>query len=67
MAALPTILNKSCPFIPIMPYIVLDSFISKCFCQVSDQLCAKYSKEYGKLCRTNQIGTVNDRVGNFFH
>lgn len=30
--------------------------------QVSDQLCAKYSKEYGKLCRTNQIGTVNDRV-----
>ncbi|TMS12806.1 IST1-like protein [Larimichthys crocea] len=28
---------------------------------VSDQLCAKYSKEYGKLCRTNQIGTVNDR------
>ena len=32
--------------------------------QVSDQLCAKYSKEYGKLCRTNQIGTVNDRVDN---
>lgn len=30
--------------------------------QVADQLCAKYSKEYGKLCRTNQIGTVNDRV-----
>lgn len=29
---------------------------------VSDQLCAKYSKEYGKLCRTNQIGTVNDRM-----
>ncbi|XP_035275293.1 IST1 homolog isoform X2 [Anguilla anguilla] len=29
---------------------------------VSDQLCAKYSKEYGKLCRTNQIGTVNDRL-----
>lgn len=30
--------------------------------QVSEQLCAKYSKEYGKLCRTNQIGTVNDKV-----
>uniref|UniRef100_A0ABI7WBQ1 IST1 homolog n=2 Tax=Felinae TaxID=338152 RepID=A0ABI7WBQ1_FELCA len=29
---------------------------------VADQLCAKYSKEYGKLCRTNQIGTVNDRL-----
>ncbi|KAL4630276.1 hypothetical protein GN956_G16106 [Arapaima gigas] len=29
---------------------------------VSDQLCAKYSKEYGKLCRTNEIGTVNDRL-----
>ncbi|XP_048829007.1 IST1 homolog [Brienomyrus brachyistius] len=29
---------------------------------VSDQLCAKYSKEYGKLCRTNQIGTVNSRL-----
>ncbi|XP_063556393.1 IST1 homolog isoform X7 [Gorilla gorilla gorilla] len=29
---------------------------------VADQLCAKYSKEYGKLCRTNQIGTVNDRA-----
>ncbi|XP_029950809.1 IST1 homolog isoform X3 [Salarias fasciatus] len=29
---------------------------------VCDQLCAKYSKEYGKLCRTNQIGTVNDRL-----
>lgn len=29
---------------------------------VADQLCAKYSKEYGKLYRTNQIGTVNDRV-----
>ncbi|XP_077569799.1 IST1 homolog isoform X1 [Stigmatopora nigra] len=29
---------------------------------VSDQLCAKYSKEYGKLCRTNQIGTVNERL-----
>lgn len=33
--------------------------------QVADQLCAKYSKEYGKLCRTNQIGTVNDRVMNW--
>ncbi|KAH0619743.1 hypothetical protein JD844_000689 [Phrynosoma platyrhinos] len=31
-------------------------------CQVADQLCAKYSKEYGKLCRSNQIGTVNDRL-----
>nr|KAF6410157.1 IST1 factor associated with ESCRT-III [Rousettus aegyptiacus] len=29
---------------------------------VADQLCAKYSKEYGKLCKTNQIGTVNDRL-----
>uniref|UniRef100_S4RRI6 IST1 homolog n=1 Tax=Petromyzon marinus TaxID=7757 RepID=S4RRI6_PETMA len=29
---------------------------------VSDQLCAKYSKEYGKLCRTNQTGTVNERL-----
>ncbi|KAM7015461.1 IST1 homolog [Tautogolabrus adspersus] len=29
---------------------------------VSDQLCAKYSKEYGKLCKTNQIGTVNERL-----
>ncbi|KAM4722399.1 IST1 homolog [Rhinophrynus dorsalis] len=29
---------------------------------VADQLCAKYSKEYGKLCRNNQIGTVNDRL-----
>ncbi|KAF6738090.1 IST1-like [Oryzias melastigma] len=29
---------------------------------VSEQLCAKYSKEYGKLCRNNQIGTVNDRL-----
>lgn len=29
---------------------------------VSEQLCAKYSKEYGKLCRTNQIGTVNERL-----
>lgn len=30
--------------------------------KVSEQLSAKYSKEYAKLCRTNQIGTVNDRV-----
>lgn len=30
--------------------------------QVSDQLTNKYSKEYGKLCKSNQIGTVNDRV-----
>nr|XP_014339529.1 PREDICTED: IST1 homolog [Latimeria chalumnae] len=29
---------------------------------VADQLCGKYSKEYGKLCRTNQIGTVNERL-----
>lgn len=29
---------------------------------VADQLCAKYSKEYGKLYRTNQIGTVNDKL-----
>ncbi|XP_019723013.1 IST1 homolog isoform X2 [Hippocampus comes] len=29
---------------------------------VSEQLCVKYSKEYGKLCRTNQIGTVNERL-----
>lgn len=35
--------------------------------QVADQLCAKYSKEYGKLCRTNQIGTVNDRVMNWWN
>lgn len=35
--------------------------------QVADQLCAKYSKEYGKLCRTNQIGTVNDRVRNWWN
>nr|XP_057933998.1 IST1 homolog isoform X2 [Doryrhamphus excisus] len=31
---------------------------------VSQQLCAKYSKEYGKLCMTNQIGTVNERLMN---
>uniref|UniRef100_A0A8C4QEQ1 IST1 homolog n=1 Tax=Eptatretus burgeri TaxID=7764 RepID=A0A8C4QEQ1_EPTBU len=29
---------------------------------VSDQLCSKYSKEYGKLCRSNQNGTVNERL-----
>uniref|UniRef100_A0A8C9S4X4 IST1 homolog n=2 Tax=Scleropages formosus TaxID=113540 RepID=A0A8C9S4X4_SCLFO len=29
---------------------------------VSDQLCAKYSKEFGKLCRTNEIGTVSERL-----
>ncbi|VTJ83393.1 Hypothetical predicted protein [Marmota monax] len=29
---------------------------------VAVQLCAKYSKENGKLCRNNQIGTVNDRL-----
>lgn len=32
------------------------------FFQVSDQLSNKYSKEYAKLCKCNQIGTVNDRV-----
>ncbi|XP_040838098.1 IST1 homolog [Ochotona curzoniae] len=29
---------------------------------VSDQLCAKYSEDYGQLCRTNEIGTVNARL-----
>ncbi|XP_023611800.1 IST1 homolog isoform X1 [Myotis lucifugus] len=29
---------------------------------VSDQLCAKYSQEYGQLCRTTEIGTVSSRV-----
>uniref|UniRef100_UPI00358F0D98 IST1 homolog n=1 Tax=Myxine glutinosa TaxID=7769 RepID=UPI00358F0D98 len=29
---------------------------------VSDQLCAKYSKEFGKLCRTNQMNTVNQKL-----
>ena len=43
----------------------LSCLLSESFLQVSEQLCAKYSKEYGKLCRTNQIGTVNDRVGFF--
>lgn len=43
----------------------LDILTFKSFFKVSEQLCAKYSKEYGKLCRTNQIGTVNDRVGLF--
>ncbi|XP_054627480.1 IST1 homolog [Dunckerocampus dactyliophorus] len=31
---------------------------------VAEQLCIKYSKEYGKLCRTNQVGTVNERLMN---
>ncbi|MEE6500333.1 hypothetical protein FKM82_003746 [Ascaphus truei] len=29
---------------------------------VASQLCNKYSKEYGNLCRTNQIGTVSQRL-----
>ncbi|XP_036753811.1 IST1 homolog isoform X2 [Manis pentadactyla] len=29
---------------------------------VSSQLCAKYSQEYGQLCRTNEIGTVSSQV-----
>ncbi|XP_066438629.1 IST1 homolog [Eleutherodactylus coqui] len=29
---------------------------------VANQLCHKYSKEYGNLCRTNQIGTVSSRL-----
>ncbi|KFO24660.1 IST1 like protein [Fukomys damarensis] len=29
---------------------------------VSNQLCAKYSQEYGQLCRTNEIGTVNPQL-----
>ncbi|XP_077308362.1 IST1 homolog [Lithobates pipiens] len=29
---------------------------------VASQLCNKYSKEYGNLCRTNQIGTVSERL-----
>ncbi|XP_001497973.2 IST1 homolog isoform X1 [Equus przewalskii] len=29
---------------------------------VSNQLCAKYSQEYGQLCRTNEIGTVSSRL-----
>ncbi|XP_069073051.1 IST1 homolog [Pleurodeles waltl] len=31
---------------------------------VSKQLCAKYSKEYGVLCRTNQIGTIGSQLMN---
>ncbi|KAM5138491.1 IST1 homolog isoform 2-T2 [Mantella aurantiaca] len=29
---------------------------------VASQLCHKYSKEYGNLCRSNQIGTVSERL-----
>ncbi|XP_063801555.1 IST1 homolog isoform X2 [Pseudophryne corroboree] len=29
---------------------------------VASQLCHKYSKEYGNLCRSNQIGTVSQRL-----
>ncbi|KAI5136886.1 IST1 homolog isoform X1 [Manis pentadactyla] len=29
---------------------------------VSSQLCAKYSQEYGQLCRTNEIGTVSSQL-----
>ncbi|XP_019629459.1 PREDICTED: IST1 homolog isoform X1 [Branchiostoma belcheri] len=29
---------------------------------VSDQLCAKYGKEFGKLCRNNEIASVNERL-----
>ncbi|XP_006878934.1 PREDICTED: IST1 homolog [Elephantulus edwardii] len=29
---------------------------------VSNQLCAKYSQEYGQLCRTSEIGTVNSQL-----
>ncbi|XP_036297042.1 IST1 homolog isoform X4 [Pipistrellus kuhlii] len=29
---------------------------------VSNQLCAKYSQEYGQLCRTAEIGTVSSRL-----
>ncbi|XP_036297041.1 IST1 homolog isoform X3 [Pipistrellus kuhlii] len=29
---------------------------------VSNQLCAKYSQEYGQLCRTAEIGTVSSRA-----
>ncbi|XP_053522625.1 IST1 homolog isoform X2 [Artibeus jamaicensis] len=29
---------------------------------VSNQLCAKYSQEYGQLCRTSEIGTVSPRL-----
>ncbi|XP_040266100.1 IST1 homolog [Bufo bufo] len=30
--------------------------------KVSQQLCLKYSKEYGNLCRANNLGTVNQKV-----
>ncbi|XP_008255785.1 IST1 homolog isoform X1 [Oryctolagus cuniculus] len=29
---------------------------------VSNQLCAKYSQQYGQLCQTNEIGTVNSQL-----
>ncbi|XP_075043789.1 IST1 homolog [Mixophyes fleayi] len=29
---------------------------------VASQLCLKYSKEYGSLCRSNKLGTVNEKV-----
>ncbi|KAM6223791.1 IST1 homolog [Rhynchocyon petersi] len=29
---------------------------------VSNQLCAKYSQEYGQLCRTSEIGTVSSQL-----
>ncbi|KAF5919526.1 IST1 homolog [Diceros bicornis minor] len=29
---------------------------------VSNQLCAKYSQEYGELCQTNEIGTVSSQL-----
>ncbi|KAM4721679.1 IST1 homolog isoform 1-T2 [Rhinophrynus dorsalis] len=29
---------------------------------VASQLCHKYTKEYGNMCRTNQIGTVSERL-----
>ncbi|KAM9302014.1 IST1 homolog [Gastrophryne carolinensis] len=29
---------------------------------VASQLCHKYSKEYGNLCRSNQIGTISERL-----
>ncbi|XP_069918799.1 IST1 homolog isoform X2 [Oryctolagus cuniculus] len=29
---------------------------------VSNQLCAKYSQQYGQLCQTNEIGTVNSQA-----
>lgn len=62
-------LSQELPLVPLCPSWAL-LFRLPCCCfasvsflyQVADQLCAKYSKEYGKLCRSNQIGTVNDRV-----